>query len=406
MAERFITPYLFAVNSCHLKGDLCWYPGQIGAPENATICDPEVCSPVRPLRVFDGNADYHPVNAHPYMDYPIDEYTLGQAFPRPEIAQKYMERHWDTFVTYEDLVQLKEAGVTHLRVPMSFWIRGDIRPGEPWIGGGWPYFVRFAKWCREIGLAIWADLHGAPGSENGFDNSGQYLGSSTCKGWTDSSTNVERTTDILADIVFGIADEGIADVVTGFGLLNEPFIDCDEFMLRNYYNQGLSIVRNTIGSDTAVFIGDMFQSWRFNNGWWTDEDIHYNTYLDSHPYHVFFEKGRAFTPRQHIAYVCRHNHEDIMGCCYEDAPNNTIPSKGISRIVGEWSGAYDSLPTAMAPYIMKTIAATGVAPHLNRTLSPARIKFVRNFVEAQMVAYEAKSEGVSSGWLFWNFKME
>ena len=177
-------------------------------------------------------------------------------------------------------------------------------------------------------------------------------------------------------------------------------------MLRNYYNQGLSIVRNTIGSDTAVFIGDMFQSWRFNNGWWTDEDIHYNTYLDSHPYHVFFEKGRAFTPRQHIAYVCRHNHEDIMGCCYEDAPNNTIPSKGISRIVGEWSGAYDSLPTAMAPYIMKTIAATGVAPHLNRTLSPARIKFVRNFVEAQMVAYEAKSEGVSSGWLFWNFKME
>ena len=151
---------------------------------------------------------------------------------------------------------------------------------------------------------------------------------------------------------------------------------------------------------------DMFQSWRFNNGWWTDEDIHYNTYLDSHPYHVFFEKGRAFTPRQHIAYVCRHNHEDIMGCCYEDAPNNTIPSKGISRIVGEWSGAYDSLPTAMAPYIMKTIAATGVAPHLNRTLSPARIKFVRNFVEAQMVAYEAKSEGVSSGWLFWNFKME
>jgi glucan 1,3-beta-glucosidase len=406
MAERFITPYLFAVNSCHLQGDLCWYPGQIGAPENATICDPEVCDPIRPLRVFDGNADYHPRNAQPYNDYPRDEYTLGQAFPDRTIARKYMERHWDTFVTYEDLLGLKEAGVTHLRVPLSFWIRGDVRPGEPWIDGGWPYFVRFAKWCREIGLEIWADLHGAPGSENGFDNSGHYLGMSTCKGWCDSAGNVERTVDIVTDIASGIAEEGLTDVVTGFGLLNEPFLDCDEGVLRNYYNQGLAIVRTIMGSDTAVFIGDMFNSWKFNNGWWTDDDLHYNTYMDSHPYHVFFEKGRAFTPRQHIAYVCRHNHADVTGCCYEDAPNNTIPAKGISRIIGEWSAAYDKLPTAMAPFIMKTIAATGQAPQLNRTLSAVRIQFMRNFVEAQMVAYEAKAEAVSSGWLFWNFKME
>jgi len=33
--------------------------------------------------------------------------------------------------------------------------------------------------------------------------------------------------------------------------------------------------------------------------------------------------------------------------------------------------------------------------------------FLRNYVEAQMVAYEAAgSGGISSGWLFWNFKME
>jgi hypothetical protein len=35
LAERFITPYLFAVNSCHLQGDLCWYEGQVGAPKDA-----------------------------------------------------------------------------------------------------------------------------------------------------------------------------------------------------------------------------------------------------------------------------------------------------------------------------------------------------------------------------------
>ena len=50
---------------------------------------------------------------------------------------------------------------------------------------------------------------------------------------------------------------------------------------------------------------------------------------------------------------------------------------------------------------------------LNRTLSKKRSKFLRNFVQAQMIAYEAADSitkdspnGIASGWLFWNFKME
>lgn len=82
------------------------------------------------------------------------------------------------------------------------------------------------------------------------------------------------------------------------------------------------------------------------------------------------------------------------------------PSKGIGRIIGEWSAAYDVLPTALTPHIMKTIAAQGVAPLINRTLSPARQDFMKQFVKAQMVTYESKDSGVSSGWLFWNFKVE
>lgn len=64
------------------------------------------------------------------------------------------------------------------------------------------------------------------------------------------------------------------------------------------------------------------------------------------------------------------------------------------------------LPTATAPFIMEAIAKEGIAPLLNRTLSPERISFMRRFVEAQMVAYEQRDRGISSGWLFWNFKME
>lgn len=113
------------------------------------------------------------------------------------------------------------------------------------------------------------------------------------------------------------------------------------------------------------------------------------------------------TPKQHIAYVCRHGREDVESCCYEDAPINTVPSKGISRIIGEWSGAYDVLPTALTPHIMKTIASQNKAPLLSRQISQARRAFLKDFVQAQMVTYEAStSPGVSNGWFFWNFKTE
>lgn len=405
LAEQFITPYLFAVNSCHVQGDLCWYPGQIGAPkDNTNWCDPEKCKPVQKFVQTDGNADYHPKNATEYNGYPMDEMSLGQTFDRKDIAHKYMERHWDTFVTKQNLIDLKEAGITHLRVPMGFWIRGDVQDGEPWIGGAWPYFSRFVTWCRELGLEVWADFHGLPGSQNGFDNSGYLLEPHTCKGWCDRPDNVRRSVKVLTDIVHGIVEEGMTDVVTGVGLMNEPMLDCDQKVLRKYYNDGLKIVRDAMGKDVSVFVGDMFQSWRFNDGFWADEP---NTFLDTHQYHVFFEMGRSFSPRQHIAYLCRHNSIEVIACCYEDAPNNTVPTvNGMQKIVGEWTGAFDTLPTAMAPFIMKTIAETGVAPHLNRTLSPARKGFLESFVKAQMVVYEAKQDIVSHGWFFWNFHME
>ena len=52
---------------------------------------------------------------------------------------------------------------------------------------------------------------------------------------------------------------------------------------------------------------------------------------------------------------------------------------------------------------MESIRYTGLAPEMDRQLKPARKAFLRNFVEAQIVNYEPD---ISSGWFFWNFKME
>lgn len=411
LAERFITPYLFALTSCDLEGDFCSYPGQASGPRpgddgylacsDATLnCRPVRTSPAR-LGRSRPDEDLH------RLDYPVSEFDIVATFPDRKVARHYMERHWDTFLTRRDLVRLRNAGVTHLRVPFGYWVRGNIAPGEPWAEGGWHYFRRLVKWCREIGgLQVWADLHGAPGSENGFDNSGHYLRRDSCLGWSDSPENVARTLDVIEDVAKALRNEGLLDVVTGLGLLNEPFVDCDVDVLRKFYNDGHDMVRNILGPNIAIFVSDQFKSSKWNDSFWTDPKTHSNTYLDTHPYHVFFEKGRSMSPRQHIEYVCQYNTKDVRSCCYEDAPNNTVVSRGLGRVVGEWSAAVDVLPTELELAIMNSIAANGTAILLDRELGQDRRRFLRNFVESQMVAYEDAEVGRTSGWMFWNFKME
>jgi glucan 1,3-beta-glucosidase len=85
---------------------------------------------------------------------------------------------------------------------------------------------------------------------------------------------------------------------------------------------------------------------------------------------------------------------------------NSIPSRGVQRIVGEWSAAYDTLPVAKLLEMMQGIAATGIVPEYDRTFTAEEINFLRHFVMAQIVAYESIETGTSAGWFYWTAKME
>jgi glucan 1,3-beta-glucosidase len=50
--------------------------------------------------------------------------------------------------------------------------------------------------ARSLDLEVWLDLHAAPGSQNGFDNSG-HLGALR---WDKNVTNVERTVRVASRI--------------------------------------------------------------------------------------------------------------------------------------------------------------------------------------------------------------
>jgi glucan 1,3-beta-glucosidase len=180
--ERYIVPYQFAVTECHVAGDFCWFPGQLSAPrvQPYKLCDLTQCPPVRVT------------NAFGHTEYPVDEKTLAQAFrtaqrnnnetttttdlfsdqAATDIAEQWFNYHFENFIQMEDLLALKQAGVTHLRVPIPHWILGDVQENEFWIvGKRWECFVRVCKWARELGLYVWPDVHTAPGSQNGFGTS-------------------------------------------------------------------------------------------------------------------------------------------------------------------------------------------------------------------------------------------
>jgi glucan 1,3-beta-glucosidase len=403
--ERYITPYSFAITDCHVRGDFCWYPGQIDAPSPLDAdsmykpCNMSACNAVVSRNVFGKT------------DYPMDEFHLSQAFhDNPEIGARWLNYHFDNFVQKEDLIQLKEAGITHVRVPLPHWILGDVQGDEPWIPADrWQYFLRFCGWARDVGLEVWPNIHTAPGSQNGFDNSGIQYSVKTCGAWSENNKNVQRSLDVLLEVSAAIKKENLTDVVTGFGLLNEPFWDCNRFKYKKFLEDGLRIVREQLGPDVSVYMSDLFNAPLFNDGDWGLDPVQYNnTFLDSHYYNIFADEARMLSPKDHVVAVCDPvPGEDIKDCCYEDAPIvNKTPSHGVQRIVTEWSAAYDAMPGEILKIIMKSIYEYGEAPLMDRQLSPERQSFLTKFIQAQIVSYEAADIGFAHGWFFWNFKIE
>lgn len=407
LIERYIVPYQYAITDCHLAGELCWYPGQLSAPNvdhpSYKLCNLAKCKPVLKENIFG------------FDDYPVDEWNLAAAFKNDTAtAERWLNFHFENFIQRDDLVRIKQAGITHVRVPLPHWILGDIRYNEPWIAGDrWKYFVRLCQWCRELGIEVWPNIHTAPGSQNGFDNSGVENIVYTCGGWSDSPTQVERTLDVIHEVTHAIVEYGLNDIVTGFGLLNEPFGDCDINVYKRFLQDGLTIARANMGDDVQIFVSDMFGAFRFNDGnWWLDSTEYKNTLLDTHFYNVFSEKVRSMSPQEHISLVCNPGdmepQREIASCCYEDAPNNTIPNHGgVQRISTEWSAAYDAMPGELLKVVMKGIAENGTAPDFDRQISPERQQFLKNFVQAQIVAYEAAGTfTMSQGWFYWTIKVE
>ena len=171
-------------------------------------------------------------------------------------------------------------GLTHVRIPVGYWAFCEIE-GDPYVQGQQEYLDKAIEWARNAGLKVWIDLHGAPGSQNGFDNSGyrdQYK-------WLTSNT-VDITLTVLELMAKKYGSDQYADVVTSIELLNEPLgpaLGMDG--IKDFYKRGYDIVRQNAPNLNIVF-HDAFQSLNFWNDFFQAPEASLVT-LDHHQYQVF-----------------------------------------------------------------------------------------------------------------------
>lgn len=180
-------------------------------------------------------------------------------------AYNILKPHWDSWATYSDFKKIADAGFNTVRIPIGYWAYNLV--GEPYTQGAAPYMDAAIDWARATGLKVWIDLHGAPGSQNGFDNSGHKVQS---PGWQQGDT-VAQTLAVLNTITQKYAQPSYQDVVVAIQLLNEPLgpaLNLDG--IKSFYRSGYEQVRSV--SDTPVMLHDAFSSPSSWNGFLSVSD--------------------------------------------------------------------------------------------------------------------------------------
>lgn len=172
-----------------------------------------------------------------------DEYTFMQT---PGAAEKITDHH-QSFMTEEDFRWLAEHGVNAVRIPIGYWIFGDV---PPYVGSieRLDWAVSMAAKCK---LKVLLCLHGAPGSQNGKDHSGR-IGEAE---WFRSREHRELTIQFLERLAAHYRNE---PAIWGIELLNEPKIAFFHLTLRRFYREAYERVTKVARPGTRIVFHDAF----------------------------------------------------------------------------------------------------------------------------------------------------
>jgi glucan 1,3-beta-glucosidase len=177
----------------------------------------------------------------------VDEWTLCEKLG-PDEAKKQIQDHYETFVTEDDFKKIAQMGINHVRIPTGHWAVNPI-PSEPFVPNiAWDYLLKGVQWARKYGIRVMVELHTAPGSQNGWNHSGRLGPIGWLNGTQQGEINANLTIDTVLPMVEFFSKPEWSNVVTIFGVLNEPAIyKLDRNMSKQWYLESYSAIRNITG---------------------------------------------------------------------------------------------------------------------------------------------------------------
>ncbi|KAF2836893.1 glycoside hydrolase family 5 protein [Patellaria atrata CBS 101060] len=310
-------------------------------------------------------------------------------------ATQALDEHWSTYFTEDDVRLLVSHGINAIRIPIGYWAYNNS--GTPYIQGADVYLEQAISWSRTAGIKVIVDLHGAPGSQNGFDNSGQQ----GAVEWQHLS-NLVRTSVILQEIATKYGSLDYADVVVGVEMVNEPISwGANQFNITKQWATDIfpALKDAAENKDLQIIAQDAFMGSRN----WLDVSAILNPNfssvgtagfaVDSHYYQVFVEEDNQLTQEGHILKACGWG-------------NDLLPARidGLPVYVGEWSSATNICIHANGTVIPGfTCDAVGCQCQSSTPIeqwNELMVEQVRKYVEAQMDVWEQ----YTSGYFFWSYK--
>lgn len=252
----------------------------------------------------------------------------------------------------------------------------DLLDYEPYVAGQYPHLVQAVQWAQEMDFTVMIDIHGAPGSQNGWEETG-LVGPIL---FTANQSNTDRTLNVLKNLTTEFTKEQYGGVVTNIELMNEPiFADA---LLREFYTAGAKVVGPAAPAVNTT-IHDAF----YNPPKWKNYDPNNmnapgpapHITVDTHQFWAFPPLDTLGEPAI-LQHICDY-------AASTKAPNSNIPP----ILVGEWS------------------LSTGITANStsDSATDPKKRTWFRTVFEAQNAAYAPNAAGQSPiGWYFWSWKTE
>jgi glucan 1,3-beta-glucosidase len=346
----------------------------------------------------------------------VDEYNLCLYLAAR--CREVLEKHYATFVTEDTFREIRDAGLDHVRIPFSYWAI-ETYDGDPYLfRTSWRYLLRAVEWCRRYGLRVNLDIHGLPGSQNGWNHSGR-LGAINWLNGTDGARNAQRALEIHDRLSKFFAQPRYKNIISHYGLANEPkmvFLDSQDVL--KWTSDATALVRKNGISDAVVVFGDGFRG--LHN--WQGELTHLsNAALDVHQYFIFNTDQIAYNHSQKIRHACEgwtaqtlESMDRSTGfgptLVAEWSQADTDCARHLTNVGwgNRWTGTYVTkgdpngvdVTTPRCPAMDSTCSCDEANAPASRWSGPYK-EFLKMFAEAQMSSFEK-----GWGWFYWVWDTE